>query len=103
MHFDFLNRRNIKIAALLLAAILTIQIEAQTAAPTGASSNLPAAPQRAVAQTASQDYSKAPSQFPDVIAPYKPVSVPPPNLGNTARVDQLMHDGKILLSINDAV
>jgi outer membrane protein len=103
MHFDFLNRRNIKIAALLLAAILTIQIEAQTAAPTGASSNLPAAPQRAVAQTASQDYSKAPSQFPDVIAPYKPVSVPPPNLGNTARVDQLMHNGKILLSINDAV
>jgi outer membrane protein len=103
MHFDFVNRRNIKIAALLLAAILTIQIEAQTTAPTGASSNLPAAPQRAVAQTASQDYSKAPSQFPDVIAPYKPVSVPPPNLGNTARVDQLLHNGKILLSINDAV
>lgn len=103
MHFDFVNRRNIKIAALLLAAIFTIQIEAQTSSPTGASSNLPAAPQRAVAQTATQDYSKAPSQFPDVTAPYKPVSVPPPNLGNTARVDQLMHNGKILLSINDAV
>ncbi|MBV8053206.1 MAG: TolC family protein [Acidobacteriaceae bacterium] len=102
MRFDCLNRRIVKLAALLLSATVTIQIQGQTSAPAGTSSALPAAPPRPVAQTA-QDYSKAPSQFPDVIAPYEPVSIPPPNLGNTARIDQLMHDGKILLSINDAV
>jgi outer membrane protein len=103
MRFDCVNRRNVKITALFLAATFTIQIQAQTSAPTAASSSLPAAPQHPVAQSVVQDYSKAPSQFPDVIAPYKPVSVPPANLGNTARIDQLMHNGKVLLSINDAV
>ena len=28
---------------------------------------------------------------------------PPPNLANTARIDQLMHDGKLYLSLNDAI
>jgi len=100
MGFDFVSRRDITVAALLLAATFTIQTEAQTAAAAGTPSSLPQAP---ATQSVMQDYSKAPSQFPDVIAPYKPVSVSPPNLSNTPRVDQLMHDGKILLSINDAV
>src|SRR6202035_4155707 len=43
------------------------------------------------------------SPFPNVIAPYKPRYVPPPNLNNTDRIQQLMHDGKIMLSMNDAV
>jgi outer membrane protein len=38
-----------------------------------------------------------------VLAPYKPGVVPPPNLSNTPRIDQLMRDGKIMLSINDAI
>jgi hypothetical protein len=29
--------------------------------------------------------------------------VPPPNLSNSARIDPLIHNGKIMLSINDAV
>ena len=29
--------------------------------------------------------------------------VPPPNLNNTDRIQQLLHDGKIMLSMNDAV
>ena len=49
------------------------------------------------------DYSKPRSQFPNVIAPYKPGYVPPPNLSNTDRIQQLMHDGKIMLSMDDAV
>jgi outer membrane protein TolC len=49
------------------------------------------------------DYSKPRSQFPNIIAPYKPGYVPPPNLNNTDRIQQLMHDGKIMLSMNDAV
>jgi outer membrane protein TolC len=49
------------------------------------------------------DYSKPQSPFPNVIAAYKPRFVPPPNLNNTDRIQQLMHDGKIMLSMNDAV
>ena len=41
--------------------------------------------------------------FPNVIRPYMPQHVPPPNLVNTPRIEQLMHDGKIILSIDDAV
>ena len=52
---------------------------------------------------AGQDYSKPRSHFPNPIAPYMPRHVPPPNLANTPRIDQVMHDGKIMLSIDDAV
>lgn len=50
-----------------------------------------------------QDYSKPRSHFPNPITPYMPRHVGPPNLANTARIDQLMHDGKIMLSMDDAV
>jgi outer membrane protein len=50
-----------------------------------------------------KDYSKPTPAFPNVIRPYMPRHVPPPNLANTSRIDQLMHDGKIILSIDDAV
>jgi outer membrane protein TolC len=50
-----------------------------------------------------KDYSKPHRAFPNLIAPYQAEHVPPPNLANTARLDQLLHDGKILLSIDDAV
>lgn len=50
-----------------------------------------------------KDYSKPRAAFPNVLAPYEPRHVPPPNLANTARIDQLLQNGKIMLSINDAV
>ena len=46
---------------------------------------------------------KPKSAFPNVIAPYTSQYVPPPNLTNSARTDQLFRDGKMYLSINDAV
>jgi len=60
-----------------------------------------AAVQPALAQTA--DYSKSVSQFPNVIGPYQPRHVPEPNLANSARIDQLMKEGKIYLSLDDAI
>ena len=50
-----------------------------------------------------QDYSKPASHFPNPIAPYTPRYLPAPNLANTARIDSLMHDGKLYLSLNDAI
>jgi outer membrane protein len=49
------------------------------------------------------NYGKAVSHFPNPIGPYTARHVAPPNLANTARIDRLMHDGKLYLSLNDAV
>src|SRR5579859_5205154 len=49
------------------------------------------------------NYAKPVSHFPNPIGPYVPRQVAAPNLANTARIDQLLHDGKIYLSLNDAI
>ena len=49
------------------------------------------------------NYAEPVSHFPNPIGPYKARLLAPPNLANTARIDQLMHDGKLYLSLNDAI
>ena len=49
------------------------------------------------------NYSKAVSHFPNPIGPYTPRHLAAPNLANTARIDSMMHDGKLYLSLNDAI
>ena len=49
------------------------------------------------------DYAKPVSHFPNPIGPYTARHVAEPNLANTARLDQLMHEGKLYLSLDDAV
>jgi outer membrane protein len=49
------------------------------------------------------NYTQPVSHFPNPIGPYTPRHVDAPNLANTARIDQLMHDGKLYLSLNDAI
>jgi outer membrane protein len=49
------------------------------------------------------NYMQPVSHFPNPVGPYKPRQVAPPNLTNTARIDSLMHDGKLYLSVNDAI
>ncbi len=98
-----LNSATRRIAGIAFAAALSLSGWAQNAQP------LPQAPQPSPAPAPQSqnytpvDYSKPRSQFPNVIAPYEPGYVPPPNLNNTDRIQQLMHDGKIMLSMNDAV
>ena len=60
-----------------------------------------AAGQPVLAQTA--DYSKSASQFPNVVGPYMPRRVPEPNLANSSRIDQLIKEGKLYLSLDDAI
>src|SRR6202140_3593025 len=48
-------------------------------------------------------YRHAPKQFPNLIAPYRPIRIPEPVLTNSPRVDQLIHDGKLQLTLQDAV
>ena len=49
------------------------------------------------------NYSKPVSHFPNPIGPYAPRHLAEPSLGNTARIDSLMRDGKLYLSLNDAI
>jgi outer membrane protein len=102
-----LNSARLQVGALALAGVLSLSGWAQN--PQSDPSGLPPAPQAVPAPPAPSqtyapvDYSKPRSAFPHVVAPYKPGYVPPPNLSNTDRIQQLMHDGKIMLSMNDAV
>src|SRR5271169_3149447 len=90
-------------AALFLAAIMVPAGWAQNASP------VPSAPsaQKALPSSSQpfdvQEYAKPQSHFPNPIGPYTARHVAPPNLANTPRLDQLMHDGKLYISMNDAV
>jgi outer membrane protein TolC len=103
MSFTSLNSACQWLVALALAGTLSVNGWAQDS-----QSNTPAttptpvqAPQPQQFQL--QDYSKARSYFPNPLAPYSSQHVPPPNLSNTPRIEQLMQDGKLMLSIEDAV
>jgi outer membrane protein TolC len=50
-----------------------------------------------------ENYSTAASHFPNPIAPYTPRHVAAPDLRNSPRMSDLMRDGKIYLSLNDAI
>jgi len=90
----------LRIAALIFATIVAITVAAQDNP-----SALPSAPQSvpSTQHYVGEDYSRSSPVFPNVITPYKSRTVPPPNLSNSARIDSLIHNGKITLSINDAV
>ncbi len=63
----------------------------------------PAAPSRNLELTKGRDYSKPNSWFPDFIAPYTPMHVAQPDLTNTPRINQLISNGKLMLSLEDAI
>src|SRR5436305_6895077 len=87
-------------AIVSLSGVLTLACVAQESQPAAAPSaqNTPEArPLPAL------NYVKPASHFPNPVGPYIPKHVADPNLANTARIDQLMHDGKLFLSVNDAI
>ena len=94
-------------SAMLLASALTISAEAQDSSqstPPASSATAPTSVQAPQPQQFTiKDYTKPRSHFPNPLTPYEPRHVPAPNLSNTPRIEQLMHEGKIMLSIDDAV
>ena len=89
-----------QIAAVILAVIVTTSgwaQESQSAVP----AKQPEAPKPQQFQLT--DYSKPRLHFPNPIGPYLPRNVSPPNLSNTPRIEQLMQNGKLMLSMDDAV
>ncbi len=95
------------LAAILFAAIMIPAGWAQDASsvPSAPSAQTPA--QRVVPSSSQpfdvREYAKPRSPFPNPLGPYTARHVAPPNLANTPRIDQLMHDGKLYISMNDAV
>ncbi len=76
-----------------LSAQQTPAVDSSTATP-------PAAPQQTIHL---KDYSVPRRAFPNLLQPYTPQELAQPTLGNSPRIDSLMRDGKIYLSIDDAV
>ena len=52
---------------------------------------------------AKHDFTKSPRAFPTLFSPYRTISVERPELTNSPRLDQLIHDGKLVVSLQDAV
>jgi outer membrane protein TolC len=91
-------------AAVLLIAAVPLSLAAQQSVPAAPSQSTPSAPQpeqaRAVHLT---DYSQPRSAFPHMLQPYLPRELAQPSFANSSRIDSLMRDGKIYLSIDDAI
>jgi outer membrane protein len=97
----------------LLAAILAVTLVGGPVSPAfgqDAPQN-PPAPQAKPATpivpislgSAKYNYTRAPRPFPKLLAPYSPIRIEPASLTNSPRVDQLIHDGKLELSMQEAV
>jgi len=99
---QFTVRPGLYVVSVMLFVASPISLLTQQAAPPP--STVPAAPQPAQPQAVHlKDYSVPRSAFPRVLQPYTPQEIAKPNLGNSPRIDSLMRDGKIYLSIDDAV
>src|SRR5690242_4984993 len=90
--------------ALALAGLLAVSGWAQQSQP----SSVPQAPSASKTTAPANafvvgEYSKPHSHFPNPIAPYTSRTLPPPSLANTPRIQDLLRDGKLMLSMNDAV
>jgi outer membrane protein len=99
--------RAIRPAAAVLVAALMVPVgwaQDSSSTPSAPSAQTPA--QRAVSSSQPfdvQQYSQPQSHFPNPLGPYTARHVAPPNLANTSRIDGLMRDGKLYISMNDAI
>src|SRR5580692_1575639 len=99
----------VRLAALSPAAAIFLILAISPLALPAQDAPAPPAPQPSASQPTRtlpfhlEDYSKPRSAFPYILQPYTPRQVDQPNVGNSPRIDSLMRDGKIYLSIDDAV
>ncbi len=49
------------------------------------------------------NFTHGPRAFPSLIAPYTPIQIDAPMLVNSPRIDQLIHDNKLQITLQDAV
>ena len=95
----------------LMATLLAVILALGTAAPSFAQN--PSAPAQTTVGTgatppislgmAKYHYSRAPKPFPNLVAPYAGTNIPSPDLTNSPKIEQLIHDGKLELSLQEAI
>ena len=102
-------------AQTLLAAFLAGALAISSISPAFAQNPPPVAPApqaHTVASTiapvsslglAKHDFTHGPRAFPDLLNPYRPISLEAPVLTNSPRIEQLIHDGKLSLTLQDAI
>jgi outer membrane protein len=78
---------------------LAQQGQEQAAPPAQSQSQTPA---RTI-QLSNENYTSGKRFFPNIIEPYKPTMVPEPNLTNAPRIEQMIQDGKLRISLQDAI
>jgi outer membrane protein len=91
--------------AFLLATGPISPVFAQSPAQDPASNSVPASTIAPVASLglAKHDFTRGPRAFPTLQKPYQTISIEPPELVNSPRLEQLLHEGKLMLSLQDAV
>lgn len=52
---------------------------------------------------AKYNFTNGPRAFPSLLKPYQQIQIDQPGITNSPRLDQLIHDGKLVLSLQDAV
>jgi outer membrane protein TolC len=90
-------------ASAILFGMTPTALWAQEPPPAPSSQASQSAPAAAPQPVLLKDYSVPRSAFPHLLQPYTSQQLAPPNLGNSPRIDALMRDGKIYLSVDDAV
>ncbi len=97
------------IACLLSSSFSPLAVAQQTAPQaTGAAAALPSEPNPNYTEpfdmrSGTRDYSRPNQPFPDVFKIYQSVTVDPPVLTNSGNLANLIRDGKIYLSLSDAI
>src|SRR5580765_4210349 len=104
------------VLALMMAVLLAVgplsPVFAQSPAQNPPPNPAPAAPASsqgaAIAPVGSlglskHDFTRGPSSFPNLLKPYQQIQIEEPVITNSPRLDQLVHDGKLEISLQDAV
>ena len=91
------------VASVSMLALLSSGLPAQTAVANAPQQNAPANPQNQVDYSTAMSPSAQPYSILSLWKPYRPHGLPQPVLNNSDRLHNLLKDGKLMLSLNDAV
>lgn len=86
-----------------LALLMALAPAAPIFAQQQGESTPPAQPPARTIQISNQNYSYGRRWFPTIRAPYRQAAVPEPILTNAPRIEQMVQDGKLSMSLQDAV
>jgi outer membrane protein len=79
------------------------QDQGQPAPAQAAPAQPPVQPPVRTIQVSNQNYTYGKRWFPNIIAPYTPTTVPEPVLVNAPRIEQMIQDGNLRITLQDAI